>query len=161
MVLTFRFESNISLLRNEAGLVKLTDMGLAKVVVGKTYTTHPDLSGRTPPLCPHLADPAILDKKGLGRSITIQYVYIYIYLYISIYIYLYIYLYLRIYRRLKERQISTKISHEWEWQPVFACICSVTAAFLNHQTPFYWLGSEQYSTNHSNKIKQPCTSLYL
>lgn len=44
MVLTFRFESNISLLRNEAGLVKLTDMGLAKVVVGKTYTTHPDLS---------------------------------------------------------------------------------------------------------------------
>ena len=26
-------------LRNEHGLVKLTDMGLAKVVVGKTYTT--------------------------------------------------------------------------------------------------------------------------
>lgn len=75
MVLTFRFESNISLLRNEAGLVKLTDMGLAKVVVGKTYTTHPDLSGRTVHSV-HILQDAILDKKGLGRSITIQYIYI-------------------------------------------------------------------------------------
>lgn len=80
MVLTFRFESNISLLRNEAGLVKLTDMGLAKVVVGKTYTTHPDLSGRTVHSV-HILQDAILDKKGLGRSITIQYIYIYIYIY--------------------------------------------------------------------------------
>lgn len=29
-----------SIPRNENGLVKLTDMGLAKVVVGKTYTTY-------------------------------------------------------------------------------------------------------------------------